>query len=185
MVREARGDRPLLVLTAERLALLALDRDLAALQAGSRAAFFNAIAVMHEPLWPPAPFELASFDWAQSNLAHDPDGQGWYGWALLANEGERSPPRLVGIAALIGRPDDEGDVELAFGLMPEYRGRGYGGETVRALSAWAFSNGARRVIVHLDAEDVHAAHTLSCNGFSDTGEPPYPGVARWAIASAE
>jgi len=174
----------LLVLTAERLALLALDRDLAALQAGSRAAFFNAIAVMHEPLWPPAPFELASFDWAQSNLAHDPDGQGWYGWALLANEGERSPPRLVGIAALIGRPDEVGDVELAFGLLPEYRGRGYGGETVRALSAWAFGNGAKRVIVHLDAEDVHAANTLSRSGFADTGEPPYPGVARWAIALA-
>ena len=117
-----RGETLVIVLTGERLALLALDKELAALQAGSRAAFFNAIAVMHEPLWPPAPFELASFDWAQKNLAHDPDGQGWYGWALLANEGERSPPRLVGIAALIGRPDDDGDVELAFGLLPEYRG---------------------------------------------------------------
>lgn len=179
-----RGETPVLVLTAERLALLALDKDLSALQAGSRSAFFNAIAVMHEPLWPPAPFETTSFEWARSNLAHDPEGQGWYGWALLANEGERSPPRLVGIAALIGRPDEEGDVELAFGLLPEYRGRGYGGETVRALSAWAFANGAKRVVAHLDAEDVHAAHTLSRSGFLDTGEPPYPGVARWALSAA-
>lgn len=176
----------MLVLTAERLALLALDSDLAALQAGSRAAFFNAIAVMHEPLWPPAPFETAALDWAHRSLLRDPAGQGWYGWALLANEGdERMPPRLVGIAALVGRPDDDGDVELAFGLLPEYRGRGYGGETVRALSAWAFANGARRVIAHLDAEDVHAAHTLARNGFADTGEPPYPGVARWALGSAD
>ncbi len=176
----------MLVLTAERLALLALDSDLAALQAGSRSAFFNAIAVMHEPLWPPAPFEAAALDWAHRSLLRDPAGQGWYGWALLANEGdERMPPRLVGIAALIGRPDEDGDVELAFGLMPEYRGRGYGGETVRALSGWAFVNGARRVIAHLDAEDVHAAHTLAKNGFADTREPPYPGVARWAIGSAD
>lgn len=174
----------MLVLTAQRLALLALDRDLAALQAGSRAAFFNAIAVRHEPLWPPAPFEPAAFDWAAKHLAHDPDGQGWYGWALLANEGERLPPRLVGIAALIGRPDDDGDVELAFGLLPEFRGRGYGSETVRALSAWAFANGAGRVIAHLDAEDANAAQTLARNGFADTGEPPYPGVARWALCAA-
>lgn len=174
----------MLVLTGERLALLALDHDLAVLQAASRSAFFNALAVSHEPLWPPAPFETASFDWAAKNLAHDPDGQGWYGWALLANEGERSPPRLVGIAALIGRPDEEGDVELAFGLLPEFRGRGYGGETVRALAAWAFANGARRVIAHLDAEDIGAAHTLAKNGFADTNEPPYPGVARWALAAA-
>ncbi len=171
----------MLILTADRLALLALDRDLAALQAGSRAAFFNAIAVMHEPLWPPVPFEMASLDWAAEHLAHDPEGEGWYGWALLANEGERSPPRLVGIAALVGRPDDEGDVELAFGLLPEYRGRGYGGETLRALAAWAFENGAKRVIAHLDAEDVHAAHTLARNGFADTGKPPYPGVACWVL----
>jgi RimJ/RimL family protein N-acetyltransferase len=171
----------LLILTAKRLALLALDRDLAALQAGSRTAFFNAIAVMHEPLWPPAPFEAAALDWSHNNLSHDPDGQGWYGWALLANEGERTPPRLVGIAALVGRPDEEGDVELAFGLMPEYRGRGYGSEAVQALSSWAFANGARQVVVHLDAEDVHAAHMLAKSGFADTGEGPYPGVARWAL----
>ena len=48
---------------------------------------------------------------AEQNLRHDPEGQGWYGWVLLANEGERAPPRLVGIAALIGRPDEDGDVE--------------------------------------------------------------------------
>ena len=175
----------MLILTANRIALLALDHELAALQASSRAAFFNAIAVTHEPIWPPAPFEPGAFQWAEQHLAHDPEGQGWYGWALLANEGERAPPRLVGIAALIGRPDeDSGDVELAFGLLPEFRGRGYGGETIRALAAWAFANGAKRVIAHLDAEDVNAAHTLAKNGFADTGEPPYPGVARWALSAA-
>ncbi|MCL4714207.1 MAG: GNAT family N-acetyltransferase [Hyphomonadaceae bacterium] len=173
----------MLVLTTERLALLALDRELAALQAGSRTAFFNAIAVTHEAMWPPLPFEAASFEWAARQLAHDPEGQGWYGWALLANEGERSPPRLAGIAALVGRPDDDGDVELAFGLLPEFRGRGYGGETVRALAAWAFANGARRVIAYLAAEDAHAAHTLAESGFADTHEPPYPGVARWALTA--
>jgi ribosomal-protein-alanine N-acetyltransferase len=173
----------LLILTAQRLALLALDRELAALQASSRTAFFNAIAVMHEPLWPPAPFEHASFAWAEEHLAHDPEGQGWYGWALLANEGERAPPRLVGIAALIGRPDENGDVELAFGLLPEFRGRGYGSETVSTLAAWALTNGAKRVIAHLDAEDMHAAATLAKSGFSDIGEPPYPGVARWALSA--
>jgi len=174
----------MLVLTAKRLALLALDRDLAALQAGSRTTFFNAIAVTHEPMWPPAPFETAAFEWAHKHLQHDADGEGWYGWVLLANEGERTPPRLVGIAALIGRPDEDGDVEVAFGLLPEFRGKGYGGEAVRALSAWAFENGATRVIAHLDAEDTHAASTLARNGFADTKQPPYPGVARWALSAA-
>jgi ribosomal-protein-alanine N-acetyltransferase len=90
---------------------------------------------------------------------------------------------LVGIAALIGRPDEDGEVELAFGLLPEFRGRGFGGETVRALAAWAFENQAKRVIAYLDAEDTGAAHTLAREGFADTGEPPYPGVARWALSA--
>jgi len=173
-----------LVLTEERMALLALNHELAELQAGSRTTFFNALAVMHEPVWPPAPFEAEALAWSAKSLVQDPDGEGWYGWALLASEGERSAPRLLGLAALIGRPDVDGDVELAFGLLPEFRGRGYGGRTVRALSRWAFASGAQRVIAHLDSEDVNAAHTLANNGFADTGEPPYPGVARWALSAS-
>lgn len=174
----------MLFLTTQRLALLALDPRLAELQAGSRSAFFNAIAVMHEPVWPPAPFESAAFSWAATNLAHDPEGEGWYGWALLANDGESQPPRLVGVAALIGRPDDEGEVELAFGIGPEFKGRGYASEAVKALSDWALKHGAKRVVTHLDAEDVGAQRILSKNGFADTRTPPYPGVARWALEAA-
>lgn len=174
----------MLILDAPRLTLLALDRDLAALQASSRTAFFNAIAVVHEPVWPPEPFGPAASGWALQNLAHDPDGVGWYGWVLLANEGELAPPRIVGAAALIGRPDEDGDVELAFGVSPEFKGRGYSAEAVKALSNWALKHGARRVLAHLDAEDGIAVRTLATSGFSDTFETPYPGVARWALSAA-
>ena len=173
----------MLILSAPRLALIALDRELAGLQASSRAAFFNAIAVLHEPLWPPGPFEAQAFEWARKHLEHDAAGEGWYGWVMLANEGELAPPRLVGLAALIGRPDDDGDVELAFGLCPQFKGKGYSAEAVRALAGWALSNGAQRVIVHLDAEDFGAAQVLQKTGFLDTGEPPYPGVACWALSA--
>lgn len=173
------------MLKAERIALIALDRRLAELQATSRTAFFNAIAVTHEAVWPPAPFEQPGLEWAVTHLAQDPEGEGWYGWAIIASEGERLPPRLVGLAALIGRPeDDTGDVEFAFGLLPEFQGRGFGGETIRALAGWAFANGAKRVISHLDAEDAHAATALARQGFTDTNEPPFPGVARWALSAA-
>lgn len=173
----------MLILSASRLALLALDRDLASLQASGRSAFFNAIAVTHEHIWPPEPFGAAALAWSAEHLAHDPDGEGWYGWALLANEGEMKPPRLVGAAALIGRPDDDGDVELALGLLPEFKGRGFGVEVVRALAGWALENGAKRVVVHLDAEDLRAVRMLEKTGFLDTQEPPYPGVARWAFSA--
>ncbi|HVY87107.1 MAG TPA: GNAT family N-acetyltransferase [Caulobacterales bacterium] len=173
----------MLILDAPRLSLLALDVELAGLQASSRTAFFNALAVMHNAVWPPEPFGEAALVWSRENLARDAEGVGWYGWTLLANEGESAPPHLIGSAALIGRPDEDGDVELAFGLLPAYRGRGYGVEAVRALATWALKNGAKRVIVHLDAEDNFAVRTLQKTGFFDTREPPYPGVARWALAA--
>ncbi|MES1157015.1 MAG: GNAT family N-acetyltransferase [Alphaproteobacteria bacterium] len=172
-----------MILDAPRLSLLALNTELAGLQASSRTAFFNALAVTHNAVWPPEPFGDAALAWSKDNLARDPDGVGWYGWTMLTNDDERLPPKLIGAAALVGRPDEDGDVELAFGLLPEYRGRGYGAEAVRALATWALANGARRVIVHLDAEDYFAARTLEKTGFSDTREPPYPGVARWARAA--
>jgi RimJ/RimL family protein N-acetyltransferase len=174
----------LLILGAPHLTLLALDRRLAELQASSRTAFFNAIAVVHEARWPPEPFGQYYCEWAAENLAHDPDGTGWYGWAMLANEGELKPPRIVGLAALVGRPDDDGDVELAFGVTPEMEGRGHAAGAVRALAGWGLQNGARRVLAHLDPEDPFAVQTLASSGFSDTGEPPYPGVARWALIAA-
>lgn len=174
----------MLVVHTKRLALLALDTRLAALQAGSRTAFFNAIAAMPEAMWPPAPFENASFEWAAKNLAADPSGEGWYGWAMLASGGESQPPRCVGVAALIGRPDEDGDVELAFGVAPEFKGRGYSGEAVEALTAWAIAHGAKRVVVHFDAEDIGATRVLAKSGFVDTREQAYPGVARWAREAA-
>ncbi len=102
---------------------------------------------------------------------------------MLANASESSPPRITGAAALIGRPDEEGDVELAFGVTPEFKGYGYSGEAIRALSHWALANGAKRVLAHLDAEDGIVAQTLRTSGFFDTCEPPYPGVARYALAA--
>jgi len=184
MVGADEGGRILQILSAPHLTLLALDARLAALQAESRTAFFNAIAVMHEARWPPEPFGQAACDWARDHLKHDLDGQGWYGWVMLANEGELKPPRIVGMAAVIGRPDEEGDVELAFGVTPEMQGRGYAGEAVQVLARWALENGAKRVLAHLDAEDAIAAGMLESSGFFDTCEPPYPGVARFALMAA-
>lgn len=60
----------MLVLTTERLALLALDPPMAALQAGDTGAFFDAIAVTPEPEWPPAPFEPHALAWAADHLKH-------------------------------------------------------------------------------------------------------------------
>jgi hypothetical protein len=173
----------MLFLSAPRMALLAIDFDLAKLQASSRAAFFNAIAVTHCANWPPAPFGDIAISWSLDNLANDPEAAGWYGWLLLANDGEHKPPQIVGSGALVGRPDVDGDVELVLAVRPEFAGRLYEREAALTLSRWALSQGALRVLVHFDAEETVAAETFAASGFVDTREPPYPGVARWALTA--
>ena len=173
----------MLFLSAPRIALLAMDMDLAALQASSRAAFFNAIAVTHCPAWPPEPFGEVAVQWTLDNLKADPAAEGWFGWLLLANEGEHKPPQIVGAGVLLGRPDEDGDVELVVAVRPEFAGRAYERDAAKALSRWALANGAERVLVHFDAEESHAAEAFAASGFIDTQEPPYPGVARWAATA--
>lgn len=174
----------MIFLNAPRLALLAMDLDLARLQASSRTAFFNAIAVVHAPTWPPEPFGDQAIQWMLDNLSCDPEGEGWYGWVLLANEGEHAPPLIIGGAGLIGRPDEDGDVELAIAVRPEFSGRDYERSAVKALAQWALANGAKRVLTHFDSEQESAARLFMESGFLDTCDPPYPGVARWALSAS-
>ncbi len=169
------------VLRAERLTLIAYDAELAVLQADDPARFFDRVNAEPVSPWPPPPFDVDAMEWVRASLAVDPDGVGWYGWIMALEPQDDGRRVLVGAAALLGRPE-AGEVELGFGVLEAFRGHGVASEAVRLLSRWALENGARQVVVHVDQSDEGGARTLARNGFSDTRQPPYPGVARWALA---
>ena len=58
----------------------------------------------------------------------------WFTYWLLTLEGCG-----VGLAGFKGAPDERGEVEIGYGLAPEYEGKGYMTEAVRALITWAFA----------------------------------------------
>jgi ribosomal-protein-alanine N-acetyltransferase len=173
----------MLALRTQRLTLIANDTALIEAQLSDLAGYFARIGAAPVPQWPAEPFGPETLDWVKASFDVDPTGAGWYGWVMLADAGEGAPRRVVGAAALVGRPDDEGDVELGFGFLPEYAAQGLAAEIVQTLSSWALMNGARRVIAYFDEADDASAHELRESGFKDTREPPYPGVARWALAA--
>jgi RimJ/RimL family protein N-acetyltransferase len=172
----------MLVLKAGALSLLAYDRALAEVQARDPSAFFTRLGVAPAAPWPPEPFGAEGAAWVAQAFARDADGEGWRGWMLIA-DAESAQRRLVGVAALVGRPDFEGEVELGFGVLPDWRGRGFAGAAIEMLTRWACENGARRVIVHVEAGDSPARRMLARNGYRDTQEAPFPGVARWALTA--
>jgi [ribosomal protein S5]-alanine N-acetyltransferase len=170
----------MLTLKTKRLTLLALDAILARLQAEDIGAFLAHLGVAPLGNWPPEPFDDEVAFWSRDGLKQDPQAAGWYGWLLLEDVGEATPPRLIGAAALIGRPDLDGEVELGFGVLVAHQGRGFASETVAALSAWAFDNGAARVVAHVAEGHESGERALRSNGFNQELEMPYPGVALFA-----
>ena len=67
---------------------------------------------------------------------------GWF--VTLAEDG-----RIVGDCGTFGPPDENGSVEIGYGLAAPFRGRGYGTQAVRALVDW--------LLAHPDVRTVTAS----------------------------
>lgn len=71
-----------------------------------------------------------------------------HGFFVVDREGRR----VIGSAGFKGPPDENGMVEIAYGIVPSSEGRGYATEAAMALVRFAFESGEVRLI---------RAHTLS------------------------
>lgn len=98
--------------------------------------------------------------------------------ATLRDEGT-----IVGGAAFKGPPDDEGAVEIAYGIEPEHQGRGYATEAAWALIEFARNaDGVRIVRAHTRHDNIASSRVLTKCGFRCVGDvvDPEDGlVQRW------
>jgi RimJ/RimL family protein N-acetyltransferase len=96
---------------------------------------------------------------------------------------DRATGAVVGSAGFKAPPDAEAAVELAYGLEPEYRGRGYAREAARALCEYALrEGGARCVRAHTKPDNAASARVLAACGFVYVGDVVDPDdglVRRW------
>ena len=67
-------------------------------------------------------------------LAEDPAVIYWGPWLAILKAGNS----IIGDLGFKGAPDDKGAVEIGYGLLEEYRGKGYATEAVEALVDWAW-----------------------------------------------
>jgi RimJ/RimL family protein N-acetyltransferase len=90
---------------------------------------------------------------------------------------------VVGRAGFKGPPSADGVVEIAYGLSPEYQGKGYATEAAEALTAYAFESGKVRVVrAHTLPESNASGRVLTKCGFRRIGEviDPEDGLVwRW------
>ena len=102
-----------------------------------------------------------------------------HGFAMVA----RADGAIVGSCGYKGPPGPEGVVEIAYGVDPSHRGRGYATEAAQALVAFAFGSGSVRVVrAHTQPGNGASERVLTKCGFARGGDvvDPEDGlVCRW------
>lgn len=97
----------------------------------------------------------------------DRSSQEWIGRAMVLREPD---PLMIGDAGFHGPPDPGGTVEVGYGMLPEYWGRGFGTEAARALIHWAHAaRGIRRFRASVSPANLPSLRIVAKLGFVRTG----------------
>lgn len=137
---------------------------------------------MVEAMTPSERAELSA-DWL-ARLHASTSADPWtHGFSLV----HRGSDAVVGTAGFKGPPAADGVVEIAYGISPDYQGKGYATEAAQALTAYAFrSNRVRVVRAHTLPEANASTRVLTKCGFRHIGEviDPEDGLVwRWEKAN--
>lgn len=99
--------------------------------------------------------------------------EGWAGRpchngpTLLVTIGDE--PRFIGIVGL-GDPDDQGSVEIIYGIAPRWRGRGLASRAVGLAARWALAvPGVRQVEARVDQHMPECQRVAANAGFREAG----------------
>jgi len=91
--------------------------------------------------------------------------------------------KVIGAAGFKGPPGEDGAVEIAYGLVPEYQGRGYATEAAAALVDFAVESGRVRIArAHTLPQKNASTRVLTKCSFEFVGEvvdPEDGPVWRW------
>jgi len=78
----------------------------------------------------------------------------WYTYWLIQIKEDGFGAGMVGFK---GVPNQDGEVEIGYGIDPQYRGRGFMTEAVHALIAWAFQHPQCRSVIAPGTERTNIA----------------------------
>ncbi len=103
----------------------------------------------------------------------DPSGAEWV--RLIAHTADRT---VIGDIGFIEPPDEGGNVEFGYSIVPEYRGKGYATEAATVMIEWAFKQpGVRRVIASCLNDNYASIRVLEKAGMRQI--EPEDDLLRW------
>jgi ribosomal-protein-alanine N-acetyltransferase len=121
-------------------------------------------------------------DWV-ARVRASTQGDPWlHGFAIV----DRETRTVVGGLGFKGPPNDQGEVEIAYGVVPSFQNRGYATEAAAAGVEFAFGHeDVQRVIAHTKDENNASTRVLEKCGFLRIGDviDPEDGLVwRWERA---
>jgi len=170
-------------LLTDRLALVAAEPEhlIAELEAPERLALLLGASV--GPDWPPGEYDRDAQAFFLARLIEGgPEVCGWFCWYALRPAHGEQPAVAVGAGGYCGPPDDNGEVEIGFSILPAQRGQGYATELAQALVGRAFVEpqvGA--VVAHAGAENGPSRKVLEKCGFVCIGRDDESGNDRFLL----
>jgi RimJ/RimL family protein N-acetyltransferase len=102
------------------------------------------------------------------DLEADPSSQPWLGRGIIWSHpnGRR---QLIGTVGFHNAPDETGRVEIGYRIEPAFRRRGIATECVRALLAWAETQGVHRFRASVAPGNVASLAIIRSFGFHQVG----------------
>ena len=160
-------------LATERLALAPLTLAAAtALVQGDRSGFEAAIGLTVASSWPEQAFVEQVLPIHIRRVRDDPASERWSVWTITLGG------VVVGSASFKGGPDENGVVEVGYGIASEFRGRGIATEAATALTALALCDpDVTAVVATTDPHNVPSMRVLEKAGFVRTGHEG--GLVAW------
>ena len=157
-----------------------------------RDAFARALGVNVPDSWPPDLYDHDAVRWTLAQLGEREDGGpfGTHYMILVSREpSARTTGTLIGVGGFKGPPDALGEVEIGYGVLPEFQRRGYATEAVRAWLGFAFSDPRVRTVVGQTlASLTPSIGVLEKTGFvfdgagEDAEAPPGERIVRYVVA---
>lgn len=130
-------------------------------------------------LWPPENLRDA-LEFFAGNMESTPDNTEWVAYYWLSTSEIPNQRVLVGSGGFKGEPDANGEVEIGYGTLDEFQGKGYATEAVNALVSWALSqNHAKLVMAEALEENLPFLRVLEKAGFKLVGAGSEPGLLRY------
>ena len=121
------------------------------------------------PSWPPEYNGPETRAWLRNLMTADVGLAGWLGYYVTAPIGGK--PILAGTAGFKGRPDENGEVEIGYSIIPEMHRKGIATEAIKLLIGHAFANpDVRRVKAVTLPRLIPSIGVLIKCGFTQAGE---------------